>query len=186
MFKRFFLPPLVLTLICAAVSGLLAAAYDLTYVDETGVMTDKLLSACEDAAGKGDYTIMLKEGTDKKEPVTFGYEGVNAVITDNERGVCLIELTEDGYSTEGLHFVVGLDSEGTVTGISFVSNKETPGLGSKVTESEYLEKYKNADSKDTVESIDNVTSATYSSKGLKRGIAKALEIFDEHKGEILK
>jgi len=185
MFKRYILPPLVLTLICIAVSGLLAAAYDATYVDETGVMTDKLKSACEEAAGKGDYEILLSESGGKKTPVTFGEEEINAVITDKDRSLCLIEITEDGYSTGGLHFVVGIDDEGSVTGIGFVSCTDTPGLGSKVTEGEYLEKYEQADTKESIEKTDNVTAATYSSKGLKKGIAKALEVFNDNREEIL-
>lgn len=182
MLKRFILPPLVLTVICIAVSGLLAVAYEATYVDETGVMTDRLISACEAAAGKGEYEMMLIDG----EAVNFGCDEVNSVITDKARELCLIELTEDGYSTEGLHFVVGIDKDGRVTGIGFVSSKETPGLGSRATEKEYLDKYKNMDNKESVESVDNVTSATYSSKGLKKGIVKALEIYNENKGEIFR
>ena len=186
MFKKFLLPPLVLTLICVAVSGLLAAAYEATYVDETGVLTDKLVAACETAAGKGEYEMLLEKVGGSNIPVTFGNADVNSVITDKDRELCLIELTEDGYATGGLHFVVGIDKDGKVTGIGFVSCGETPGLGSRATESEYLDKYKNMDTKEAVESVDNVTSATYSSKGLKKGIAKALDIYNENKGEIFK
>ena len=34
-------------------------------------------------------------------------------------------------------------------------------------------------------SIDNVTAATYSSKGMKSACKKAVKLFDEHKEEIL-
>ncbi|WP_028510591.1 FMN-binding protein [Ruminococcus sp. NK3A76] len=182
MLKRYILPPLVLTLICAAVSGLLALAYDATYVDETGVLTAKLITACDDAAGNGEYEMLLDDG----EPVTFGYDEVSSVIIDKKRDICFIELTEDGYSTGGLHFVVGIEKNGIVMGVGFVSNTDTPGLGSKVSEKEYLAKYKNLKNGNEAEQIDNVTSATYSSKGLKRGIALALDIYHKHKGEIFR
>ena len=123
MIKRYILPPLVLTLICAAVSGLLALAYDATYVDETGVLTAKLIKACDDASGDGKYDMLLDDG----KPVTFGYDEVSSVIVDKKREICFVEITEDGYSKGGLHFVVGVDREGTVRGIGFVSCTETPG-----------------------------------------------------------
>ncbi|MBR1752216.1 MAG: FMN-binding protein [Ruminococcus sp.] len=187
MIKQYILPPLVLTLICAAVSSLLALAYDATYVDETGVMTDKLSAACEEAAGKGSYSILLSDDNENKTPVTFDDSGeVAAIITDKDRKVCLIEMREDGYETGGLDFVVGIDDEGKVTGVSFVDCKETPGLGSRATESEYLDKYKKADNDKTVDEVDNVTAATFSSKGLKKGIKKALDIYSSSKGEIFK
>ena len=182
MIKRYILPPLVLTLICAAVSGLLALAYDATYVDETGVLTAKLIKACDDASGDGKYDMLLDDG----KPVTFGYDEVSSVIVDKKREICFVEITEDGYSKGGLHFVVGVDREGTVRGIGFVSCTETPGLGSKITDSEYLSSYKEKNSASSVDGVDNVTSATYSSKGLKKGIKLALEICDENKGEIFK
>ncbi|MBR1382733.1 MAG: FMN-binding protein, partial [Ruminococcus sp.] len=62
----------------------------------------------------------------------------------------------------------------------------TPGLGSRATESEYLDKYKKADNDKTVDEVDNVTAATFSSKGLKKGIKKALDIYSSSKGEIFK
>ena len=40
--KDKIMPPLVLTLICVITSALLVAAYNLTYVDTTGIITDKL------------------------------------------------------------------------------------------------------------------------------------------------
>lgn len=183
MIKRYILPPLVLTLICAAVSGLLALAYDATYVDETGVLTDRLIKACDDAAGDRKYKLLLD---DDGNPITFGYDEVSSVIVNEKKDICYIEVTEDGYSKDGLHFVVAVDIDGKVKGIGFVSCTETPGLGSGVAESEYLSKYQGKDGKSAVESVDNVTSATYSSKGLKKGINLALEIFDENKGEIFK
>lgn len=182
MIKRYILPPLVLTLICAAVSGLLALAYDATYVDDTGVLTAKLIKACDDAAGEGEYEMLLDDG----KPVTFGYDEVNSVIVDKEREICFIELTEDGYSTGGLHFVVAVDKSGIILGVGFISNTDTPGLGSKVAEGDYLKKYKNLDNNNAVEDVDNITSATYSSKGLKKGVTLAHDVFEENKGEIFK
>ena len=45
--KDKIMPPLVLTIICIVVSGLLVLAYNATYVDNTGVLTDDMKKGCE-------------------------------------------------------------------------------------------------------------------------------------------
>ena len=44
--KDKIMPPLVLTIICIVVSGLLVLAYNATYVDNTGVLTDDMKKGC--------------------------------------------------------------------------------------------------------------------------------------------
>ena len=84
--KDKIMPPLVLTIICIVVSGLLVLAYNATYVDNTGVLTDDMKKGCEEIFGKGDYEIMLDGEGDSKTPVTFDTEGVNSIITDRDNG----------------------------------------------------------------------------------------------------
>lgn len=184
--KERIMPPVVLTIICIIVSALLAAAYNATYVDNTGVMTDKLKAGCEEVFGQGSYEILTYEDAEsgKKLPVTFDTEGVNAIITDKDSGNCLIELTQDGYSKGGLHLLIGFDSEGAVSGISFVSISETPGLGTNVQNESFWGKFVGFKAGDSVDGIDNVTAATYSSKGMKAAVVKAAELYSQHKEEI--
>lgn len=72
--KDKIMPPLVLTIICIVVSGLLVLAYNATYVDNTGVLTDDMKKGCEEIFGNGDYEIMLDGEGDSKTPVTFDTE----------------------------------------------------------------------------------------------------------------
>lgn len=181
--KKYIMPPLVLTVICVVVSGLLALAYNKTYVDTTGVMTDELKAGCEDIFGEGDYQILLKPDTDKKTPVTFDTEGVNSIITDG-KDKCLIEITQDGYSKGGLHLLIGINSEGAVEGIYFLDIGETPGVGTKVQEPSFADKFKGFTADTDENSIDNITSATFSSKGMKAACKKAVNLYSEHKEEI--
>ena len=109
----------------------------------------------------------------------------NSIITDKDNGRCVIEITEDGYSKGGLHLLIGINSEGTVEGIEFLSIGETPGLGTKVQDDSFLSKLKGFGVDTDENSIDNVTAATYSSKGMKSACKKAVKLFDEHKEEIL-
>lgn len=179
--KNSIMPPLVLTIICVVVSGLLVFAHDNTYKDTTGVMTDELKAGCEEVFGEGDYQILL----DDKTPVTFDVDGVVSVITDSSKQKCLVEIVEDGYSKGGLHVLIGLDQTGAVEGISFIEIGETPGLGTKVQDSTFLDTLKGFNRDTNPDSIDNVTSATYSSKGMKSACEKAVQLYSEHKEEIL-
>ena len=187
--KDKIMPPLVLTIICIVVSGLLVLAYNATYVDNTGVLTDDMKKGCEEIFGKGDYEIMLDGEGDSKTPVTFDTEGVNSIITDKDNGRCVIEITEDGYSKGGLHLLIGINSD---LSHSFFTVSLTPlpslpitGLGTKVQDDSFLSKLKGFGVDTDENSIDNVTAATYSSKGMKSACKKAVKLFDEHKEEIL-
>lgn len=182
--KEKIMPPFVLTLICLIVCGLLVLAYNATYVDNTGVLTDDMKKGCEEIFGSGDYEIKLESGTEKKTPVTFDTDGVNSVITDKDKKNCILEITQDGYSKGGIHILVGINSEGSVEGIYFLSIGETPGLGTKVQNSQFLDKFKGFNSSSDENSIDNITAATYSSRGMKAAIKKAVTLYDEHKEEI--
>lgn len=181
--KNSIMPPLVLTIICVVVSGLLALAYNKTYVDTTGVMTDELQAGCEDIFGSGDYKIMLDPDAEEKTPVTFDTEGVVSVITDG-RDKCIVEIKQDGYSKGGLHLLVGINSEGAAEGIYFLEIGETPGVGTKVQEKSFLDKLIGFNTETDENSIDNITSATYSSKGMKAACKKAVKLYSEHKEEI--
>lgn len=182
--KNNILPPLVLTLICIVVSGLLVFAYNKTYVDTTGVMTDELKAGCEQIFGEGEYEMLLDKNADTKTPVTFGVDGVVSVITDSTKQKCLVEIEEDGYSKGGLHVLIGVNADGAVEGISFISIGETPGLGTKVQDKSFLDTLVGFSVDTNPDTIDNVTSATYSSKGMKSACMKAVKLYSEHKEEI--
>lgn len=179
--KNNIMPPLVLTIICIVVSGLLVFAHDKTYKDTTGVMTDELKAGCEEIFGEGDYEILMKN----KTPVTFDTDGVVSVITDSSKEKCLVEITQDGYSKGGLHLLVGINTDGAVEGVYFLEIGETPGLGTKVQDKSFTDKLKGLNKDTNPDEIDNVTSATYSSKGMKEACKKAVELYSENSGVIL-
>ena len=136
MFKDKIKPPLVLTLICLITCGLLVAAYEATYVDSTGVITEKLTAGLTEVYGSAEGFEMLKndDGTVKT------YEGVTSVLSDGTNTA--FEITADGYSTGGLHVLVGVDEYGSVSGVSIMTIGETPGLGTKVQDESFLNQFK--------------------------------------------
>ena len=181
--KESLKPPIVLTAVCVIVSALLVFAYNYTYVDNTGVMTEQLSAGCREVFGEGEYHILLEKDTEKKTPVTFGTEGVLAVITDG-KNKCLIELEQDGYAKDGLHLLIGLDTEGRIKGISFLGIGETPGVGTKVQQDAFLSQLIGYGTDTDDASIDGVTAATFSSKGMKAACRKAVELYSANKEAI--
>ncbi|MCM1523766.1 MAG: FMN-binding protein [Ruminococcus sp.] len=173
--KEKILPSLVLTLVCTVSCVLLAAAYNATYVDNTGVITEKLSEGLSELYGSADDFRMLMndDGTVKQ------YEGVTSVIANGEKTA--FEITADGYSKGGLHLLVGFDESGSVCGISVLTVGETPGLGTKVAEKDFLDKFKGISDSDF--QVDNITGASYSSKGMKNAVKTALSAYGRLKGE---
>ena len=181
--KENHMPTVVLTLVCVIVSALLVVAYNFTYVDTAGVMTEQLSAGCEEVFGSGEYHILLDKTAEKKTPLTFGTEGVKAVITDG-KDKCLIELEQDGYAKDGLHLLIGIDTEGRVKGISFLGIGETPGVGTKVQQDSFLSQLTGYGTDTDDAAVDNVTAATFSSKGMKAACRKAVELYAANKEAI--
>ncbi len=179
--KKYIMPPLVLTIICVVISGLLVLVYNKTYVDTTGILTDQLKTGCTEIFGEDDYKILLENDT----PVTFDTHGVISIITNKSGEKCLIELSQDGYSKGGLHLLIGVNTDNEVEGIYFLSNGETPGLGTKVEDKSFIDKLIGFSTETDENQIDNVTAATYSSKGMKAACKKAVTLYSEHKEAIL-
>lgn len=206
MFNEKIKPSLVLTLICIITCALLVIAYNATYVDNSGVITDKMTAGLEEIYGTSEGYTMLDTAPD----------GIDSVLTDGTNTA--YEITEDGYSKGGLHVLVGLDADGSVAGVSILTIGETPGLGTKVQNSSFLDQFKGltydklpkaaADeasapkkyvwgekeeitalkaAKDAVPpsdefELDAVTGATFSSKGMNRAVTTALNAYNESKG----
>ena len=188
--KKYIFPPLALMLICTVVCGLLVGTYKLTYKDTTGVMTDALKAGCEAVfpnSDGNDYKILLDSSNTKKTPLTFGNEKVNSIILSDDKENCLIEVTTDGYSKGGIHILVGINQSGELVGVEFVSCGETPGLGTKLRDNKsiFSDKFIGFTADDDFEKVDNVTGATYSSKGMRESIKTALEVYSNNKEAIL-
>lgn len=177
--KAKILPSLVLCLICAIVCGLLVGAYELTYVDNTGVMTDELKEGCKSINENSEYEILKDENGD----VVIFDGTVATMVPSADSKTVIFEIEEDGYSKGGIHVLVGVNEDLTVAGVYYISCGETPGLGTQTTNDSFLEKFMGLGS-DTVDDVDNITGATYSSKGLKKAIKTAIGIYEENKGAI--
>lgn len=106
-------------------------------------------------------------------------------------GVAFQVVAPDGYSGN-IAIMVGIDPDGTVTGIEILNHAETPGLGDKIEEPWFKQMFEgkslgNADwrvKKDGGE-FDQITGATISPRAVVGAIRRGLEFFKAHRGEIM-
>jgi electron transport complex protein RnfG len=165
MKKEYIKPSLVLMLICLIACGLLIAAYRKTYVDNTGIITEKLSYGLKDIYGTADGFEIVKSSDGE----VLTYDGITSIITDKNNNAAF-EITADGYSKGGLHVLVGIDAEGKIKGVSILDISETPGLGTKVQNKAFLEQFNGVDSSmfkpaaDTGEKNNSKSKAVWGSK----------------------
>lgn len=178
--KEKILPSLVLMIICAVCCGLLVFAHDLTYVDNTGKITDSMNKALAEIYGTADGFEMLKAD----DGSVVSYDGVTSVLRSSD-GRVAFEITSDGYSKGGLYMLVGMNTQGEVEGIYIMSIGETPGLGTKVQDSSFIDGFKGLSSADTVDEVDNITGASRSSRGMKNAVKTAINTYNDQREAIL-
>jgi electron transport complex protein RnfG len=177
------MPTIVLMAICIVVSGLLIFAYNLTYVDTTGVLTDDLKEGCEAVFGEGEYTIMTVTNDDGSlVPVAF--EGAVSVIKDAQ-GNCLVEVIASGFEKDSIHLVVGFNKDGDdVKGVGLIKIADSPSQSAKVSEKGFLDSFIGLKTPDEISGVDVVSRATYSSKGIKSAVEAAVNVYNQNKEAI--
>lgn len=109
-----------------------------------------------------------------------------AVTVNGESDGYALKIVASG-SQGNIEMMVGVDGEGTVTGVSIVDNSETAGIGSKVMDNEplasgvpVLDQFQGKTAADmplTVGSnVDAISGATVSTKGVTAGVNAALAV----------
>lgn len=177
-----FKPTIVLTCVTTIVAVLLVFAHELTYVDTSGIITDKLMASCIETMGEGDFSIVTDwqaEGYGIEKP-----ENVEKMIRKSD-GSIAFEIITDGYSKKGIDLLIVMNNDGSIKSISVVTLGETPGLGTKVQNESFLSQYNNKSGEITVvknqpssdSEVQAVTGATYSSKGVTKAANIAIETY---------
>ncbi|MBE7004925.1 MAG: FMN-binding protein [Ruminococcaceae bacterium] len=113
--------------------------------------------------------------------VTEAYE----VKAGGERVGYAFKMVASG-SQGNIEMIVGVDADNAVTGVSIVSNKETAGIGSKVMSNNALPSgvgvldqfigSSGAGSLVVGKTVDAISGATVSSKGVTKGVNAALAV----------
>lgn len=177
-----FKPAIVLAAVTTTVSALLITAHNLTYVDTSGVLTDKLKAKCTELMGEGSYSIVTDwkaDGYASDKP-----DSVSKLIKKDD-GSIAFEITANGYNKGGLDLLVAMNDDGSVRGIAVVSLTETPGLGSNVENRDFLDKFSGISDNAVIvrktpsaaNEVEAVTGATYSSKGVANAVNTAISAY---------
>ena len=177
-------PALVLSAVTTVISALLITAHNLTYVDTSGIITDKLMQKCVSLMGEGSYYIVTDwkaEGYAIEKP-----ESVSKLIRKND-GSLAFEIVANGYNKGGLDLLISMNADGSVGGIEVVSITETPGLGTNINNEDFLSRFSGISDNAVIVKktpvnigeIEAVTGATYSSKGVASAVNTALSVYSE-------
>ncbi len=168
------IPSLVLTVICVVASLLLVFSHELTKDRIAQQKEQKFNASVEALFGKTDSKLI--DGN-------FG-DGIEAIAVTPDKKTA-VQVVADGYSKGGINILVGIDENGEISGIEFVSLGETPGLGSKVRDiPTFREQFYGKSNSNQVE-LDAVSGATFSSRGMEKAVNAALDAYNNNKEAIL-
>lgn len=182
-FKDIFVPTISLFLICLVVAVLLGGTNELTKEPIAQLQAQKAdeakLQVCPDAVSF--------DGQEETEvPVEF-YRGFDE--TGNLVGYA-IPSSHKGYGGE-IEIMVGINTEGEITGVSILSINETPGLGMNATKEDFTNQFlkdvpeggftAKADDP-SKEKIDALTGATITSEAVSQAVNKAINVYKSLEG----
>lgn len=166
MKKKDIITGLVMILIITSLSGyLLAQVYKITKprIDQQKKNEEQRL-----------YREIFPEG------VEFIEEKEYISVYDGEKKLLgrIYHIVQAGYGGP-IVIKVGFDTEGKVKGVRILEQTETPGLGAKITEKQFLEQFAGKSGNQLLlkkysneGTIDAITGATISSKAVSDGIMK--------------
>lgn len=176
-------PVLVLSVICTLICALLIVTYNLTYVDTSGVLTDDLKAGCIAADGEGEYALITDKAAAKLDGEEF--DNIVKIVKNKTKGTFLFETVVDGYAADGIDAVIAIDENGAVSGISIIALGETPGLGSKINDDAFLQRFYGVKSDISIvksepknkNEVQGITGSTLSSKGMAKAVNLAVKAY---------
>ena len=97
-------------------------------------------------------TAKIEETADEIAGKGFGHSNIDEVVTSkdesgNNIGRVITSTSKDGYNGT-VQISVGIKSDGTVVGITFLTLEETPGLGMRAAEASFYGQYANKNTKE--------------------------------------
>ena len=183
-------PVLVLSIICTLVCALLRVTYNLTYVDTSGIITEKLGAALVKLDGDKEFVLITDRQaaglSDEK------HENIVKIVKNKTDNTFLFEVVSNGYEADGIDCVISLDAKGAVKGIEILALQETPGLGTKINDPQFLEKFVGVSSPVTISKnppegdneVQAITGSTRSSRGLGNAVNAALAAYQDLNKEV--
>ena len=169
----FVAPIVVLVLICAVMSGLLAATNNITapIIEEAEIAANT--AARKEVLSAADSFVKVEDVTGLPNAVTEVYKAANGAGYT-------FSIVAQGYGGKGtLKMAVGVDMDGRITGVKVLDHKETAGLGSKITTDAFQSQFPGQDANyvSDIKNIDTISGATKSSNYFRLALTYAFEAF---------
>lgn len=179
-FINMVLALLIVTLVASATLGFV---YEFTKEPIAQAKLNKKLNAIKEVVPEFNnnpndemYLLEVEGGGDPVEAYPAKMDG--EVV-----GVAIKTYTMKGFS--GLiRLMVGLKPDGTINNISVLEHKETPGLGTHMSDEDYVSQYRdknpssfNISVKKDGGEIDAITAATISSRAYSDAVMRAFKAF---------
>jgi len=162
-------PVLILGAISLVITWAVAATYQLTYGEIQRAEQEKARLARVEVLPEADdftqYDVQLPEG-------------VSEAYRANNGAGFVFQASSKGYDGQ-VPFMIGMDAEGKIVGIKMMTNNETKGLGSRVGEPAYLQKYVGLAG--DPDSVDSISGATKTSNALKNSLRAAQKAYEQLK-----
>jgi Na+-translocating ferredoxin:NAD+ oxidoreductase subunit G len=153
-----------LSIVCIIASGLLAVVYNNTSARiRENIQSEKLSKAESVLSGRADEIKVFRLG---EKEFFRGFSSGKLAGT-------VIETCGTGYGGE-VRVLSGIGTDGKIIDITILSHKETPGLGSKVTDPRFKDQFRIKKPQD----VDTIASATISSKAVISAVQKALDKYE--------
>ncbi len=159
-----------------AIAGLiLAFAYDITRAPIEAKAKAEQAAAMKVVLEAEDFTELTSDITD--ENITGIFE---AKTGGNDAGY-VFKVNSSGYGGK-IELMVGINGEGSVSGIEILSHTETPGLGSKAKDDPtFAEQFKGLPTEAELavgSDIEAITGATITSKAVTSGVNTAINYYN--------
>ncbi len=176
---------LIMTAIALVFGLILGIVHEVT-AEPIRIQNEKTLNEAyqavlSDAETFEDTEIDAEENEELNACVDSVLTGLDA---DGEEVGYVINVTSHGGYGGDITFSMGVDSSGSIEGISITAIDETPGLGMKAkTDDEWLPQFYGEDSETEFvlgDNIEAITSATFTSRCITRGVNAGMAYYNEN------
>jgi electron transport complex protein RnfG len=178
--NEYIMPTLVLVVICLVVTLSLVTTYEATapIIKETAekeaeMARDLVLpdsGGFEIIASSIDELILEYNANLNTKVLKAETNIIDVYKANNDSGYVITSI-DQGYGGE-IKILTGFSKDGVLKDVLILEQKETPGLGTKVGDRNFLDQFVGLNN---VESVDTISGATISSSTVIRAVASALE-----------
>lgn len=162
-------PVVVLTVICLVVS--FALAY-------TNKITLPIIEANAAKAADAARVELLPQATDGFEKVDIEMENIVEMYKAKNDAGYVITSTSKGYGGT-IKFMTAYDNDGKIVDIKVLEIAETPGLGMKIAEKDFLNQFIGRGEEFSKSNVDIMAGVTISSNATINALNTALKAFNE-------